>query len=191
MNMHINYYLGQRELDTEKASPSGRLFDCFNKANRYRSRCHARAASGNESVFSADMRRRKHTFRSANVRASASALQQTGPSGRTPFRPRALFGANPDLRQIITAAAPGAAAGAAAGPPRFADAAQGEDDAGRQRGQDDEIGKVHAHTPSAMNTARSSSVTTQATAHCHATTPTAHLRPSSRRMDAMAATQGV
>ena len=35
------------------------------------------------------------------------------------------------------------------------------------------------------------SATIQATTHCHTTTPTAHLEPSSLLTDAMAATQGV
>ena len=38
---------------------------------------------------------------------------------------------------------------------------------------------------------RTASAAIQATAHCHSTTPAAHLGPSSRRMEAMAATQGV
>ncbi len=45
--------------------------------------------------------------------------------------------------------------------------------------------------PSAMPMSRSSSAASQATPHCHSTTATDQPRPSSRRMEAMAATQGV
>lgn len=45
--------------------------------------------------------------------------------------------------------------------------------------------------PSAMPMSRSSSAASQATPHCQSTTPIDQPRPSSRRMEAMAATQGV
>ena len=45
--------------------------------------------------------------------------------------------------------------------------------------------------PSARPSSRTSSAASQAMPHCQSTTPTAQPRPSSRRMEAMAATQGV
>ena len=45
--------------------------------------------------------------------------------------------------------------------------------------------------PRSIPISRTANAAIQATAHCQNTTPTAHLRPSSLRMDATAATQGV
>lgn len=45
--------------------------------------------------------------------------------------------------------------------------------------------------PSARPSSRSSRAASHAMPHCQSTTPTAQPRPSSRRMEAMAATQGV
>lgn len=47
------------------------------------------------------------------------------------------------------------------------------------------------YTPRAMATSCTARAATQAMAHCHSTTYTAQRRPSSRRMAATAATQGV
>lgn len=93
-----------------------------------------------------------------------------------------------DFAFLMTSGAAGTVAAAAAffAPPAYA--ADSGDNGTEDTGDQQVIGKIH-NTPPRMR--RTSRVTTQAMAHCHRTTPTAHLLPSSRRTAAMAATQGV
>ena len=65
-------------------------------------------------------------------------------------------------------------------------------DRGQQnKGQNQNTRKVHPIIPMASPSPRTKSAQTHAITHCPTTTPTAHFPPSSRRMEAMAATQGV
>ena len=62
----------------------------------------------------------------------------------------------------------------------------------RDNGYKDDIDRVHIYIiPHAAHTSRTANAAAHATAHCHITTPAAHLKPSSRLMAAIEATHGV
>ena len=61
----------------------------------------------------------------------------------------------------------------------------------RNQRQQEDIHGVHHTTPSKISAARTISAANHASTHCQITTPVAQRAPSSRRMEAIAATQGV
>ena len=73
----------------------------------------------------------------------------------------------------------------------FGDAPQSEAATDQEQEGDEKIRYVHAPTPSKRPTRRNSVAQTQATAHWPTTMAKAHLPPSSRLTEAIAATQGV
>lgn len=92
--------------------------------------------------------------------------------------------------RLIAVPAAGAA-GTAAPSPAFPQCAEGQAGGQEQQKQQEQTGQVHPPIPTASPIVCTTKAASQAMTHWPTTTPTAHFRPSSRLMAAMAATQGV